>query len=74
MTKKIVKKSRAEIKAGEIDRIRKKYNALAFCLNEHGRRLWSASEALAYGYGGIRLVSNATGLSNKTIQQGLKEL
>ena len=39
-----------------------------------GRRLWCASEAITYGYGGIALVSKATGVSNKTIHKGLKEL
>lgn len=52
----------------------KKYTAIKFCLNEKGRRLWAAAEARSYGYGGIILVSKATGISNKTIDKGLKEL
>lgn len=54
--------------------IEKKYNAVSYCLNERGRRLWAAAEAESYGRGGIALVSKATGLSNATIQKGLKEL
>ena len=52
----------------------KKYNAISHCLNERGRRLWAAAEAESYGRGGIALVSEATGLSNKTIHKGLEEL
>lgn len=54
--------------------VEKKYNAISHCLNERGRRLWAAAEAASYGRGGIVLVSQATGMSNKTIHKGLKEL
>ena len=54
--------------------IHEKYNSLWHSLNEKSRRLWAASEAKAYGYGGITLVSEAIGISNKTIHKGLKEL
>ena len=37
--------------------IEKKYNAVSYCLNERGRRLWAAAEAESYGRGGIALVS-----------------
>lgn len=57
-----------------VSSIQKKYKAISYCLNERGRRLWAAAEAESYGRGGIALVSQATGLSNKTIHQGLKEL
>lgn len=57
-----------------LESVRRKYNAIAFCLNERGRRLWAALESESYGYGGIALISEATGLSNKTIHRGLKEL
>ncbi len=36
--------------------------------------MWAASEAKAYGRGGITLVSKAIGMSNKTIDKGLKEI
>ncbi len=55
-------------------KVREKYLAISFCLNEKSRRLWAATEARAYGYGGISLVSKAIGMSNKTIDRGLKEL
>ncbi len=55
--------------------IREKYNNISsFSLNEKSRRLWAASEAKAYGRGGITLVSKAIGMSNKTIDKGLKEI
>ena len=43
-------------------------------LNEKSRRWWGATEAMAYGWGGIAAVSRATGLSNKTIHVGILEL
>ena len=51
-----------------------KYLSISFCLDERSRRLWAATEARAFGYGGITLVSKAVGISNKTIDRGLKEL
>ena len=56
------------------DKIRKKYGRLAPFLDEKLRRLMAASEAWALGYGGIALVSRATGLSIPTIRTGLAEL
>ena len=38
------------------------------------RRCWAATEAQAYGWGGVRAVSSATGLSPNTIRKGLAEL
>jgi hypothetical protein len=38
------------------------------------RRQWAAAEAKSYGWGGIRAVSGATGLSPNTITKGLLEL
>jgi len=54
--------------------IRRKFVALASCLNEHTRRLWAATEARALGYGGISLVARATGISRRAIQVGLREV
>jgi len=54
--------------------IRSKYNRLSFCLNERSRRLWCASEAESYGYGGIKAVFLATGVAESTIIRGIKEL
>lgn len=60
--------------ATTVARIRRKYKALAPELSERGRRQWAASEARDLGYGGISLVSRATGLSRPTILAGLREL
>ena len=58
----------------ERQKIGEKYLSLGSCLDERSRRLWAATEARAYGYGGIVLVSKAISMSNKTIDRGLKEL
>jgi len=57
-----------------IDAVEKKFAAIADCLTEKGRRLWSAAEALSYGHGGVLLVSKATNISRTTIYQGIKEI
>lgn len=54
--------------------IRKKYEPLALLLNEHTRRLWAATEANALGYGGISIISRATGISRRAILVGIKEI
>ena len=43
-------------------------------LNEKSLRLWAASEAKAYGWGGVALIVKITKMSNRTIHRGLKEL
>ncbi len=57
-----------------IDIVKKKFTAISDCLTEKGRRLWSAAEALSYGYGGVLLVNKATNISRTTIYQGIKEI
>jgi len=57
-----------------IDGLELKFNALAGDLDERGRRRWAATEAMALGYGGITAVSLATGLSDRTIRSGIREL
>ena len=54
--------------------IRLRFEAVAPFLDERGRRLTAASEALAAGRGGIAAVSRATGIAASTIGRGLKEL
>jgi hypothetical protein len=51
-----------------------KYIELLNDLDERGRRRWAAVEARALGRGGIAAVALATGLSDRTIRTGLKEL
>ena len=43
-------------------------------LNEQQRRWYVALEAERIGYGGERLLSQITGLDEKTIRRGLKEV
>ncbi len=54
--------------------IRCRYEALASYLDERGRRLFSAAEARAARWGGIKLVSSITGVAPSTIGRGLEEL
>jgi transposase len=54
--------------------IAEKCKALRPILNEQGRRVWAATEALGLGRGGVSVVAQATGLSRPTIYAGLQEL
>jgi transposase len=60
--------------AAIIKAIEGKYIELLDDLDERGRRRWAAVEARALGRGGITTVALATGLSDRTIRTGLKEL
>ena len=57
-----------------IQGIEARYTALAPLLDERMRRQWAAAEARAYGWGGVRAVSRAVGMSPNTIVKGLAEL
>ncbi len=57
-----------------VDGLRSKYNALIDDLDERGRRRWAAAEAIAIGRGGIAAVATATGLSDRTVKNGIAEL
>ena len=57
----------------EIATIKQKYDALSPFMDERIRRLWAATEAQAFGWGGITAVSAATGLSHPTITAGRAE-
>ena len=59
---------------GAIEQIESKYRSLALVLDERARRHWAATEARAYGWGGVSAVSDATGMSVNTIRKGLSEL
>ena len=54
--------------------IRQKYLLLDEHLNELTRRYWAATEALTLGYGGIAIVAEATGLSRRTIERGIRQI
>ena len=58
----------------EQERISERYRQVARVLDERGRRAVAATEALAYGRGGITLVARAAGLSRSVIALGIKEL
>ena len=60
--------------AATVSVIRDKYLHLLDDLDERGRRRWAAVEARAWGWGGIAAVAKATGLSDRTIRNGIKEL
>ena len=57
-----------------IVQVRKRYTLAREGLNERGRRQVAAAEALTIGWGGVRLVAEATGVARATITLGLKEL
>jgi len=57
-----------------IQGIASRYASLSTLMDERMRRQWAAAEARSYGWGGIRAVSRATGLSPNTISKGLVEL
>ena len=62
------------IPKNELARVEAKYLAIEDCLSEKGRRLWAAVEARSYGWGGAKLVAEATGISSSTIYRGVQEL
>ncbi len=57
-----------------IQSIRDRYESIVVELKERGRRRWAALEARALGWGGISAVAAATGLSDRTIRNGIAEL
>lgn len=60
--------------ANVVEWIRSKYIALVAELDERGRRVWAATEALSLGWGGIAAVAQATGISDRTIRNGIGEI
>lgn len=56
------------------EQIQTRHKAMWPHLDEKGRRLWVASEAKAYGRGGLKLVHDVTGVSRSVIIAGMKEL
>lgn len=57
-----------------VERIRWKFRALSPMMDERMRRQWAAAEAAAVGWGGVTLVSSATGLARNTIATGIAAL
>jgi len=58
----------------QIRAIREKYRTMCNILDERGRRVWAAAEAKSLPFGGVSLVSKATGMSRTTIHAGLGEV
>jgi transposase len=57
-----------------VEWIRDKYLAIVSDLDERGIRRWAAAEARSLGWGGISAVAKATGISDRTIRNGIQEL
>lgn len=55
-------------------KIHKQINLVASRLDEQQRRWFVGMEANRQGYGGIRLLSQVTGMDEKTIERGQQEL
>ncbi len=62
------------VRAEQQKRLQEKYARLRPHLDERGRRLWAANEAIAWGRGGIRAVAAALRMSQTTLSQGTREL
>ena len=58
----------------DIDGIRSRWQLVSGLLNERGRRLFAANEAVAHGFGGVSATAKATGLARSSINRGIKEL
>ena len=56
------------------EQLRQKFERLRPFFDEKLRRLAAANEAMTLGYGGIAMVSRASGLSEPTIRAGIVEL
>jgi len=53
----------------------KRYESMkAFLTDERLRRTWAASEAKILGHGGLKVLSQITGLTDATISKGMKEI
>jgi len=59
---------------GEVQAVARRFTLLAPVLDERRRRLLTAAEALALGWGGVSAVARATGVARRTIQAGIAEL
>jgi hypothetical protein len=58
----------------EINTLMQKFCAIWPHLDERGRRITAAAEAMAIGRGGISIVERACGLSRPTIYNGIREI
>lgn len=58
----------------DVGSLRTRFARLKPLLDERGRRLFVANEALSLGYGGVTAVAAATGVARSTINRGIAEL
>src|SRR6476620_397 len=58
----------------DADAIRARYEQMGPFLDERGRRLFVAGEALSLGHGGVTAVAAATGMARSTINRGIADL
>jgi hypothetical protein len=54
--------------------VRVRFERMKPFLDERGRRLFAANEAMSMGHGGVETVSVATGMARSTIDRGIAEL
>ena len=57
-----------------LDDIRSRWQLVVPFLDERGRRLFAANEALALGFSGVTATALATGIARSTINRGIDEL
>lgn len=57
-----------------VNGIYQKWIMLVDDLDERGRRRWAATEAMAIGRGGVAAVAVATGMSDRTVRNGIAEI
>jgi len=55
-------------------KLKEKLSILLPSLNEKQKRLLAGAEAIALGYGGIKFLSDITGMSTNTITRGIREI
>jgi transposase len=60
--------------AAALRQIKLRYRSLRPLMDERLRRQWAATEAQAYGRGGLSALSKTTAMSRNTIRKGLAEL
>src|ERR1700687_2922218 len=58
----------------DIERVRTQFQRIEPFLDERGRRLYAANEAMALGRGGATAIAAATGIARSTINRGMGEL
>ena len=56
------------------EKLKEKLSILLPSLNEKQKRLLVGAEAIVLGYGGIKFLSNLTGMSTNTISRGIREI